>query len=112
MFNTKTITHIPAGDIPYLPKNHGEMCETVEAEKNDDLPDSPATRAGYVRFIDGARTKWHRHYGLQVLLVTEGLGFVEQTGSPSFEIKPGDRIYIPKDVWHRHGAQTGKQWCI
>ena len=67
---------IRTGEIPYKPKNHDEMCGTVEAEKNDDLPDSPLTRAAYVRFIYGARTKWHYYHGLQVLLVTEGLGIL------------------------------------
>lgn len=89
MFNTAAITHIPAGDIPYKPKNDDEMCDEVEDEQNDDLPDSPFTPAGYVRFKDGARTKLHRNHRLQVLLVAEGLGFVEQKEAPSFEINSG-----------------------
>jgi 4-carboxymuconolactone decarboxylase len=108
MFNKNTITHIPVGNILYKLKNHNEMCGEVEAEDNDALPDSPSTRTGYVRFKDGARTKWHRHQGLQVLLVTKGVGFVEQKNAPSFEIRPGDRVYIPKEVWHRHGAKKGQ----
>jgi quercetin dioxygenase-like cupin family protein len=109
MFNVETIIHLPSGNIPYTLRNHDEMCGTVEAEQNDDLPDSPASRAAYVRFTDGAHTKWHRHHGLQVLLVIEGLGFVEQKDSHRFEIKPGDRVYIPANVLHRHGAQQGQK---
>ena len=109
MFNTNKITHLPAGDVPYILRTIEEVCGKVEGEQNDDLPGSPGPRAGYVRFINGARTKWHRHDGLQVLFVTEGLGFVEQEGLPRIEIKPGDRIYIPKKVLHCHGAKKGQQ---
>jgi hypothetical protein len=70
MFNTNTLIQIPPGDIPYKPKNHGEMCGKVEVEKNDVLPASPLPRVVYVRFLEGEYTKWHYHHGIQVLLVS------------------------------------------
>ncbi len=105
------IIHIPKAEeikINYKYSEDGNMCGQVLMEVVSGLPSSPYTRFSYVRFENGARTKWHKHDGVQILLVTESIGFVEQKGYPSFDINPGDRIYIPENVWHRHGAKVGQ----
>jgi quercetin dioxygenase-like cupin family protein len=40
----------------------------------------------------------------QVLIVTAGLGWVQQWGGPVQEMRPGDIVRIPPGVKHWHGA--------
>jgi 4-carboxymuconolactone decarboxylase len=59
---------------------------------------------GSVTFEPGARTAWHSHPGGQILLVTAGIGRVQQWGGPMEEIRPGDVVRIPAGLKHWHGA--------
>jgi quercetin dioxygenase-like cupin family protein len=63
-------------------------------------------RAGsaWVTFEPGARTAWHTHPAGQRLVVTAGLGWVQQWGGRTQEIRPGDVVSIPPGVKHWHGA--------
>ena len=62
------------------------------------------TSAGSVTFEPGARSAWHTHPLGQTLVVTSGLGLVQQWGAPVQEIRPGDVVWIPPGVKHWHGA--------
>ena len=62
------------------------------------------TSVGNVTFEPGARTKWHLHPGGQILLVTEGLGYYQEKGSPKRILRKGDVIKCPPNVQHWHGA--------
>jgi 4-carboxymuconolactone decarboxylase len=57
-----------------------------------------------VTFEPGARTAWHVHAAGQTLIVTTGVGRVQQWGAPADEIRPGDVVRIPPNVKHWHGA--------
>jgi quercetin dioxygenase-like cupin family protein len=59
---------------------------------------------GRVTFEPGARTAWHTHPFGQILIVTEGAGWVQQWGGPIEEIRPGDVVRIPPGLKHWHGA--------
>ena len=68
-------------------------------------PHAPSTTAGVaVTFEPGARSAWHTHPAGQVLVVTAGVGRVQQWGGPVREIRPGDVIWTPPGVRHWHGA--------
>ncbi|MCS7314595.1 MAG: cupin domain-containing protein [Bryobacterales bacterium] len=62
------------------------------------------TSVARVTFQPGARTAWHRHPLGQVLIVTEGAGWVQEWGGPIVEIRPGDVVRIGPGVKHWHGA--------
>jgi quercetin dioxygenase-like cupin family protein len=64
---------------------------------------SRATGAS-VTFEPGARTAWHSHPLGQTLIVTSGFGFVQLSGGPIEEIKPGDVVCISPGEKHWHGA--------
>lgn len=68
----------------------------------------PPARVGgaTVTFEPGARTAWHTHPLGQTLIVTAGVGYVQQQGGPRQEIRPGDTVWIPPHVRHWHGATT------
>lgn len=58
----------------------------------------------YVSFEAGARSAWHTHPAGQRLVVTSGVGRVQEWGKPMQEIRPGDVIVCPPGVKHWHGA--------
>ena len=47
---------------------------------------------GTVTFEPGARTAWHTHPLGQTLIVTAGVGYVQQEGGARQEIRPGDSV--------------------
>ena len=55
-------------------------------------------------FEPGARSAWHKHPFGQILIVTEGTGWIQQRGGPIEEIREGDVIWIPLGLKHWHGA--------
>ena len=65
----------------------------------------PRRAAGaFVTFEPGARTAWHAHPLGQTLIVTAGVGRVQQWDRPMQEIRPGDVVTIPAGAKHWHGA--------
>jgi quercetin dioxygenase-like cupin family protein len=64
------------------------------------------TRAtgGHVTFAPGARSAWHTHPAGQILIVTSGIGWVQEWNGAKREIKAGDVIWTPPGVKHWHGA--------
>ena len=58
----------------------------------------------YVSFEAGARSAWHTHPAGQRLVVTSGVGRVQEWGKPMQEIRTGDVIVCPPGVKHWHGA--------
>lgn len=59
---------------------------------------------GLVTFEPGARSAWHTHPAGQRLVVTQGVGLVQEWGKPVQEIRPGDVVWCPPGVKHWHGA--------
>lgn len=64
------------------------------------------TRAsgGHVSFEPGARSAWHTHPAGQTLIVTSGVGWVQEWNGEKREIRPGDVVWTPPGVKHWHGA--------
>ncbi len=61
--------------------------------------DAPArVGGGTVTFEPGARTAWRTHPLGQMLIVTAGVGYVQQKGQPRQEIRPGDTVWIAPNV--------------
>jgi quercetin dioxygenase-like cupin family protein len=66
--------------------------------------DPSRTSGGKVTFEPGARSAWHTHPFGQILIVTDGTGWIQQWGGPIEKIRKGDVIWIPAGVKHWHGA--------
>lgn len=64
------------------------------------------TSVGNVTFEAGARTKWHKHPGGQILLVTDGVGYYQEQGQAKKVLRKGDVIKCPSNVPHWHGASA------
>jgi len=57
-----------------------------------------------VEFPAGARTNWHTHSGVQVLVVAAGRCRFQHAGGPVEEAGTGETIWIPAGEKHWHGA--------
>jgi quercetin dioxygenase-like cupin family protein len=62
--------------------------------------------AGEVTFRACARSAWHTHPAGQTLVVTSGIGWVQQWGGDKHQMNVGDVIWTPPGVMHWHGATT------
>ena len=62
------------------------------------------TTGGHVTFEPRARSAWHTHPAGQILIVTSGVGWVQEWNGQKREIRPGDVIWTPPGVKHWHGA--------
>lgn len=68
-------------------------------------PSAPSrTSAGHVTFDPGARSAWHTHPLGQTLIVTSGMGWVQEWNGEKQVIRPGDVVWCPPGVKHWHGA--------
>ena len=61
-----------------------------------------------VTFEPDARTTWHAHSYIQVLLVTMGQGYYQEEGKEPQKLKAGDTVFIPAGVKHWHGSAPGE----
>ena len=66
--------------------------------------DSAPVSGGRVTFEPGARSAWHMHPAGQHLIVTDGIGWIQEWGGPVADIRAGDVIWCPPGVKHWHGA--------
>ena len=74
--------------------------------ENDDTYHFPATNN--VSFEPGARSGWHSHGGM-IILVTGGVGYYQEEGQPAQIIRKGDVVECAAGVRHWHGA-TPDNW--
>ena len=75
-----------------------KVTRLVQADDPSDLT------CGSVEFQAGARSNWHTHPKGQLLIVSEGVGLIQEWGKPVRKIKAGDVIWTPANVKHWHGA--------
>lgn len=59
-----------------------------------------------VTFKPGARTNWHVHPLGQLLVVTDGIGFVQDENGPRRTMRRGDTVWTAPGVKHWHGASA------
>jgi quercetin dioxygenase-like cupin family protein len=66
--------------------------------------DTAPFSGAYVTFEPGARSAWHKHPAGQHLIVTSGVGWTQEWGGRTVEIRAGDVVWCPPGVKHWHGA--------
>lgn len=77
---------------------------SVKVEMLVNAREPSRTTAGLVTFQPGARTAWHTHPYGQSLIVTAGIGRIQQWEGRIEEIRQGDVVWIPAGMKHWHGA--------
>lgn len=60
-------------------------------------------------FAPGAHSNWHKHSGMQVLVVLEGIGYLKERYKPMHILNKGDVVTIQPGVihWHSAAPQSG-----
>jgi 4-carboxymuconolactone decarboxylase len=102
----QTIVVTRGGSRPTRPGPAENFTGSVLVEMLFEATDPSHASGGSVTFEAGARTAWHSHPGGQILVVTAGIGRVQQWGGPIEEIQAGDVVRIPPDQKHWHGASS------
>jgi quercetin dioxygenase-like cupin family protein len=64
----------------------------------------PGVLVNDVFFEPGARTYWHRHAQGQILLVTQGRGYVQTREGEGGWVAAGDVVWFDPGEEHWHGA--------
>ena len=62
---------------------------SVRVQSLFDAKGQPRTTGGEVTFQPGARSAWHTHPLGQILIVTDGVGWVQQWGGPIQVMRKG-----------------------
>ena len=100
----KQITITPAAAQKVITGASNRFTGSAQVQSLFDAKGPAGLSGGKVTFKPGARSAWHTHPLGQILIVTEGTGWIQQWGSPVQVMHEGDVIWIPAGVKHWHGA--------
>jgi quercetin dioxygenase-like cupin family protein len=88
-------------ESPADPRNFNGRASVARIDR---LSDQPTVNMYRVTFQSSARTAWHAHTGVQLLLVIEGRCRVQKQGEALHEVAAGGAIRIEPGERHWHGA--------
>ena len=91
----------PSEASPVDPQSFTGSASVARIER---LSDQPPVNMYRVTFQPAARTAWHAHTGVQLLLVVEGRCRVQTAGAPLHDVPAGGAVRIEPGERHRHGA--------
>jgi 4-carboxymuconolactone decarboxylase len=100
----QTITIARSGSQPSRQGSAENFTGSVRVDSPFQASDPARVSGALVTFEPGARSAWHSHPLGQTLIVTAGIGRVQQWGAPVDEIRQGDIVWIPPNQKHWHGA--------
>ncbi|WP_195282391.1 cupin domain-containing protein [Harryflintia acetispora] len=103
---TKDELTFPLGDAVNMPESFIGTPYLAPMIANEEVYHFPQTNN--VTFEPGARSNWHTHGGM-IMLVTGGVGYYQEEGKPAQIIRKGDVIECAPGVNHWHGA-TPDSW--
>jgi len=101
---TPRITITPSAEQKIVRGSPERFNGSVRVQSLFDPTDPSRTSGGAVTFQPGSRSAWHTHPLGQILIVTDGEGWIQQWGGPVQAIRKGDVVWIPPGVKHWHGA--------
>lgn len=105
--DTGDVTISPSADRPPAPGDERNFVGGVPTVTPLFEPNSEtASSAAVVAFPAGVRSAWHTHPAGQTLIVTTGIGWVQQWGGPKQVMQTGDVVWTPGGVKHWHGATS------
>jgi quercetin dioxygenase-like cupin family protein len=98
------ITITPSAEQSVITGSPQRFTGSVRVQSLFDPIDPNRTSGGAVAFQPGARSAWHTHPLGQILIVTDGVGWIQEWRGPIQVIRKGDVVWIPPGVKHWHGA--------
>lgn len=93
-----------ASDHPPRPADAEHFTGLVAVARIDGLAEHPPMTTFRVTFQPSARTAWHAHTGVQILLIINGRCRVQKAGEPVQEVAAGGAVRIEPGERHWHGA--------
>jgi quercetin dioxygenase-like cupin family protein len=102
--NTTQITITQSNSQEVITGSPDRFTGSVRVQSLFDAKEPARSSGGQVTFLPGARSAWHTHPLGQILIVTDGVGWVQQSGGAVQVIRKGDVVWIPAGVKHWHGA--------
>lgn len=102
--NNLQIVITKAGSSPSVKGSSEYFTGNVRVDPLFTANDSAHFSGAYVTFEPGARTSWHTHPAGQRLIITSGVGWIQEWGGPIVEVRAGDVVWIPPGIKHWHGA--------
>ena len=93
----------PSG-LPAEPSDATHFTGRASLTRMADVNEKPAVNMYHVRFQPAARTAWHIHSGVQLLLVTEGRCRVQTADEAVGVVPTGGIVCIMAGEKHWHGA--------
>ena len=94
----------PAPDHPPQPVDVEHFTGPATVAQITRLSDDPPINVYRVSFQPSARTAWHAHTGIQLLLIVEGRCRLQKAGEPIQEVAAGGAVRIEPGERHWHGA--------
>src|SRR5260370_30425572 len=94
------ITITPTSSQKVIAGAPDRFTSSVRVQSLFDAKEPARSSGGQVTFQPGARSAWHTHPLGQILIVTDGVGWVQQWGGPVQVIRKGDVVSIPSGVKH------------
>ena len=91
-------------DYPSRSADAEHFTGAVSMAAVEGLSHHPPVNMYRVTFEPSARTAWHTHSGVQLLIVLEGRCRVQKAGEQVHEVKAGSAIRIEPGERHWHGA--------
>lgn len=98
-----SLQHLPPGQSPQAGSANNFTGSVVVTSRFSGTGSSKIGGAT-VRFQPGARSNWHAHPLGQLLVVTDGQGWVQAEGEPVVKVRAGDVVWTGPGVSHWHGA--------
>ena len=71
--------------------------------------DASDIRSVRFQYAAGARSYWHSHAGIQVLIPEQGRGRAQVQGQKMQDLLPGHAVQLPAGVPHWHGAAPDQE---
>lgn len=102
----KTLQYAPQSSLQYTEAS-GEYFSGKARFARYPKPDQSRDGWAIVDFDKGVVNNWHSHSKGQYLIITEGVGLVQEWGKPIQLVKKGDAVWFPPKVKHWHGAAPG-----
>lgn len=70
--------------------------------------DASDVRSVRFQYAAGARSHWHSHTGVQVLIAEQGQGRAQVKGQKMEKLRPGKPVQLPAGIAHWHGAEPNQ----
>lgn len=97
----------PHSDQTWEAADEDHFSGSARVQRVASQPGPPRIKTYLVEFQPAARTHWHAHSGVQLLIVLKGVCRLQKWGEAVEELAAGSQACIAAGEKHWHGAAPG-----